>query len=378
MLPALKSNGLSLADVLPSSLLAISGEPNALGLKPVDRVIVVLIDGLGAQPLAARSGHARTLVGAMTKKSVIESGFPTTTAAALATLTTGTAPGQHGLVGYSVLDTVNDRVIKQLSGWDSLLDPLEWQPQATVFEQAAARSVPSVAIGPDRYKGTGFTAGVLRGAEYRSANSIADRVNAAISWLTETSTGLAYLYIPEIDMTGHSSGSESIEWIHKLEIVDAAIRDLTAALGPRDGLIATADHGVLDVPDHAHIFVDSDPRLLDGVRFLAGEPRCVQVHFEKDASDAVRSRTIEAWRAAHSANAWIATRDEAIEAGWFGEVRTEVAPRIGDLLIAARKVVAFYDSRQIKPQSHGMIGQHGSWSDAELRVPVLRFGAFAT
>ena len=374
MLPALNPERLSLADVLPSALAAISSGANRLGLPQRDRVVVLLVDGLGAAALKARSGHARTLIGALTKAGVIDSGFPTTTASALATLTTGTRPGQHGLVGYTVLDTVNDRLLKQLSGWDTALDPAIWQPVPTVFERAVSQGLAAVAIGPERYRDTGFSRGVLRGAEYLSGSTITDRVDAAAAWLASGATGVAYVYVPELDMAGHAHGWESGEWTATLENVDAAVRALSGALGPRDGLIVTADHGVLDIPEHGHIHVDSTPELLDGVRFLAGEPRCVQVHFEADASDAVRQKTIEAWRAAEGHRAWIATRDEAIDAGWFGDVRDPVRPRIGDLLVAARKAVAYYDSRTIRPNAHGMIGQHGSWSPAELQIPLLRFG----
>ena len=374
MLPALNPERLSLADVLPSALAAISSGANRLGLPQRDRVVVLLVDGLGAAALKARSGHARTLIGALTKAGVIDSGFPTTTASALATLTTGARPGQHGLVGYTVLDTVNDRLLKQLSGWDTALDPAIWQPVPTVFERAVSQGLAAVAIGPERYRDTGFSRGVLRGAEYLSGSTITDRVDAAAAWLASGATGIAYVYVPELDMAGHAHGWESGEWTATLENVDAAVRALSGALGPRDGLIVTADHGVLDIPEHSHIHVDSTPALLDGVRFLAGEPRCVQVHFEADASDAVRQKTIEAWRAAEGHRAWIATRDEAIDAGWFGDVRDPVRPRIGDLLVAARKAVAYYDSRTIRPNAHGMIGQHGSWSPAELQIPLLRFG----
>ena len=377
MLPAPKSDRMSLADVMPSCLSAISGGENRLGLPRVDRAIVVLVDGLGAAALKARAGHARTLMAPLTKASVIDSGFPTTTAAALATLTTGTAPGQHGLVGFTVLDTVNDRLLKQLSGWDNALDPTTWQPMPTIFERATAGGLAATVIAPERYRDSGFTHGVLRGAEYLGASSIADRVESAVAWARSGARGLAYLYIPELDMAGHAHGWESDEWIATLETIDAAIRDLAQALAPGDGLLVTADHGVLDIPQHGHVHVDETPALLDGVRFLAGEPRCLQVHFEKDASPAVREKTIAAWRAAEGERAWVATRAEAIGANWFGAVRPEVEPRIGDLLVAARKAVAYYDSRLIVPGSHGMIGQHGSFSPAEVQIPVLRYGAFS-
>jgi hypothetical protein len=74
----------------------------------------------------------------------------------------------------------------------------------------------------------------------------------------------------------------------------------------------------------------------------------------------------------------VVTRSEAIEAGWFGEVLPEVVPRIGDLLVAARKNIAYYDARPgASAGGRSMVGQHGSWSPAERRVPLIGFGAYA-
>jgi hypothetical protein len=372
MLPAPKSDGLSLADVLKSSLAAILGGPNRLGLPPVDNAIVLLVDGLGADLLKARSGHARTLSGALTGKSVIESGFPTTTAAALASLTTGVAPGQHGLVGYTVLDPGHDRVVNQLSGWDDRLDPLTWQLEPTLFESAVADGVEALAIGPERYLDSGFTRAVLRGARYVPAATIADRMNRAAAALKGPGRRLVYVYVPELDQAAHAHGADSAEWVRALESTDAAAATLTSALGRRDGLLVTADHGVLDIPQHAHVLVEGP--LLDGVRFIAGEPRCLQLHAEPGTDvEALAQR----WRDAEGERAWVVTRAEAVAAGWFGEVRPEVLPRIGDVIVAARKNIAYYDGRVAHPHGRGMVGQHGSWSPAELRVPLLRFGAFA-
>jgi predicted AlkP superfamily pyrophosphatase or phosphodiesterase len=372
MLPAPKSDGLSLADVLRSSLQAIRREPDRLALPPVENAIVVLLDGLGADALKARAGHARTLAGALTPRAIIESGFPTTTASALASLTTGTSPGQHGLVGYTVLDAAHDRMVNQLTGWDDRLDPLTWQLAPTLFEAASTSGIDAIAIGPERYRDSGFTRAVLRGARFVAATSIAGRMQRAAAEVRSPGQHLVYVYVPELDSSAHGHGIESPQWVRALETVDAAIADLIRFLGPRDGLLVTADHGIVDIPHHAHVLVDGP--LLDGVRFVAGEPRCLQLHFEADADPvAIAGR----WRDAEGSRAWVATRDEAIAAGWFGVVRPEVAPRIGDLLVAARKHIAYYDGRSDSPHGRSMIGQHGSWSPAEVRVPLLRFGAFA-
>ena len=143
MLPAPKTLRPSLADVMPACLSSISGQENRLGLPRASRVVVLLVDGLGAAALKSRAGHARALMSLMSGSSVIDSGFPTTTAAALATLTTGTAPGQHGMVGYTVLDPANDRVLKQLSGWDDRIDPDAWQHGLAEPAVAVTRPSPS-------------------------------------------------------------------------------------------------------------------------------------------------------------------------------------------------------------------------------------------
>ena len=374
MLPAPKRDRISLADVMPSCLAAVDGTANRLGLPVVNKAIVVLVDGLGAAALKARSGHARTLAGAFTASSVIDSGFPTTTASALASLTTGVLPGQHGMVGYSVLDAANDRVVNQLSGWDDRIDPREWQLVPTVFETATAAGRDAVVIGPARYADSGFTHAVLRGARYLPAATIADRLERAAYWLREPGSGIAYVYVPELDSAGHAYGWESTEWTAKLELLDGALKDLVAALGKRDGLLVTADHGVVDVPRYAHVLFDQDRELVDGVRHIAGEPRCLQLYFEADAD---RERIIAAWRASEESRSWVATRDDAIAAGWFGDVKDEVLPRIGDLIVAARKGIAYYDSRTASEHSMEMVGQHGSFSPDEVRVPLIRYGAFA-
>jgi len=320
--------------------------------------------------MSARSGHARTLVSAIKKGSSIGAGFPTTTASALATLTTGQAPGQHGLVGYSVLDAAHDRVVNQLSGWDARLDPATWQRSTTVFETAAEHGVAAFAIGPPRYSDSGYTRAALRGAEYLGAASIADRFSRARTVMASAQPALTYLYVPELDQLAHRHGVESPEWTGALEELDAALAAFLPSLTARQGVLVTADHGVIDIAFDAHVILDA--RLLDGVRHLAGEPRAPQLHLEDPAS---ASEVADRLRGALKRTAWVATRAEAVEAGWFGEVDAEVLPRIGDVLIVARSRVAFYADEN--NPGRGMVGQHGALTPEETAIPLLRFGAYA-
>ena len=370
MLPAPSPARVSLADVARSCLESTSGAANRLGLPAVRSAIVLLVDGLGADNLRAREGHARTLAGQLGKTTTIETGVPTTTASAIASLTTGVLPGQHGLVGYTVLDAAHDRIVNQLSGWDDRLDPATWQLQPTLFETAG---VAAYAVGPDRYRDSGFSRAVLRGAEYRAATTMLDRLELAVQ-LAVAEPAIVYVYVPELDQACHAFGWQSPQWTRGLEQLDAAVRAVLPSLGPSVGMVVTADHGVLDVPQHSHVLFDMVPELVSGVRFVAGEPRMLHLHLDPGVDAAALAAT---WRDSEGDRAWVATRAEAIDAGWFGPVLPVVLPRIGDVLVAARKAVAYYDSRDPARSGRSMIGQHGSWSPAETRVPLLRFGAYA-
>ncbi len=378
MLPARNSVRPSLADVLPSCLASILGESNALGLPPADKAVVFLLDGLGVNSIRELPGHARTLAGALTKTSTTSAGFPTTTASGLATITTGELPGIHGMVGYTSLDPEHDRVVQLLTGWDARLDPATWQRSRTVFERAADNGIPSFAIGIDRFRGSGFSSAVLRGAEFRAGKRVADRVGEARRLLDENDSAIIYVYAAEFDHAAHHYGRGSDRAIRALEELDAAVSGLSAGLGRREGLIVTADHGSLDVPASSHVLFDREPGLLDGIRHVAGEPRALQLHFEPDASPELRERVTTSWRGAEGGRSLVVTRAEAIAEGWFGPtVDPVVVPRIGDLIVAGRKAVAYYDSRTATARSRAMIGQHGSLSPEETAVPLLRFGAYA-
>ena len=360
---------MSLADVVPNCLDSLAGRQGRMGLVPVERAVVVLVDGLGHAALTAHSGYARTLAARLPHDPPMGSGFPSTTVAGLATLTTGQPAGRHGLVGYQVLDPERDRVVNQLSGWDGL-DPRSWQREQTLFERAALDGVRSTAIAHPRYRDSELTRAVLRGAAFVGATTADDRVARLREELSRPGPSLIYYYVNDVDAAGHAHGMDSGQWLAALEDLDAEMRDVVRLLGPTDGLLLTADHGMVDVPERAHRIAAAS--LLAGVRHVAGEPRCLQLHLEPDVDvDALAER----WRAREGKRAWVATKAQAIGAGWFGEVAPEVAPRIGDLLVAARGDHAYYADPDDRARS--MIGQHGSLTAAELAIPLLRFGAFA-
>lgn len=375
MLPARHAESPSLRHVLAGAAAALTGLSSVLRLPRVRSAAVVLVDGLGSAPLAVRAGHARRILAAVPKRGGrLHSGFPSTTASALASLTTGLLPGEHGLTGYSAVDAQHDRVVTLLSDWDDRLVPREWQPHPTLFESAVEQGADAVVIAPERYRSTGFTDAVLRGARFVPAASIAGRIDAAIGELAEPGQRLVYVYIPELDAAGHAHGTASAQWLRRLEELDAALAHVERLLPVDAGLLLTADHGMIDVPEHRRLVIAGDDPLWEGVRHVAGEPRCLQLALEPGADLLeVRAR----WEESEGSRSWVVSRAEAIDAGWFGSVGPDVVSRIGDLLIAARSAIAYYDERTATPRSRAMVGQHGSFSPEETGIPLARWGAFS-
>ena len=371
----------SIAEVLTSAAasLGVEGFVNTLGLPGASRVCVVVADGLGRSLLKQKSAHTPFLRSVMQAGQGevpvwLDSTFPSTTAAALASFGTGLVPGQHGLVGFDVLDPDQDKVVNMLGNWDAGVDPLAWQPFPTVLERAAAW-VDVTTVSLPQFGNSPMTRAALRGGRFISATTAHARTAAAAEAMAANSPSLMYFYVNELDKAGHRYGCQSEQWEHQLEELDATVKRLNASLPAGTVVLLTADHGMLDVPEQQRIDFAEDPALIDGVRHTAGEPRMVHLYLEDAADAAGRERLLDAWRARFGERVWAFTREEALAGGLFGPLRPAVGPRIGDVMIAARDTLALYDTRRVRPTAMEVVGQHGSLTKAEREVPLLCFRA---
>ncbi|WP_395940233.1 alkaline phosphatase family protein [Arthrobacter sp. KBS0703] len=381
-LPAAPAYGRrSVAEVLSSAAasLGVDGFENALGLPPAKRICVVLADGLGRSLLKQKSAHTPFLRGIMQQGQGavpvwLDSAFPSTTAASLASLGTGLAPGQHGLVGYDVLDPAQDKVVNMLGNWDAGVDPLKWQPFPTVFERAAEH-VDVATVSLPQFGSSPMTLAALRGGRFISATTSHARTAAAAEAMAGADASLMYFYLNDLDKAGHRYGSQSPQWEHQFEELDATVKRLDATLPTGTTVLVTADHGMLDVAEAQRIDYSAEPALVAGVRHTAGEPRMVHLYLEDGADGNARQRLLDAWRGRFGDRIWAFTREEALAAGLFGPVRPEVAGRVGDVMIAARDALALYDTRRVRATALEVVGQHGSLTKAEREVPLLCFKA---
>ncbi len=368
----------SLAAVLGSvaGVLGVADRRDRLGLDPdgtADRVCTVLVDGLGARLLAERSGHApflRSLArsqpdGVPTELAAVA---PTTTAANLTSLGTGAPAGRHGLLGYQVRNPDTGSLVNHLR-WPADLDPRQWQPLPTELERLAAAGVATNHVGPAAFAGSGLTIAGFRGASYTAAESLDDRVDASVALLARGPGRHVHLYWGDVDKVGHARGCGSHQWSSELERIDAALATLARRMPAGTVLVITADHGMVDADRAARFDLATRPELRRDVSAIAGEPRFVHLH----APDPERAAAVETrWREALGERAWVRSRAAADAEGWFGGLTEQMAGRVGDVVVAARGLTTVVDTANDSANALAMVGQHGSLTEDEVRVPLLR------
>ncbi|GGK63931.1 alkaline phosphatase family protein [Planomonospora parontospora subsp. parontospora] len=355
----------SLAD-LSSSLLAVLGMDgaNPLGLAPADRVLLFLVDGLGAELLRAHPEAAPFLSSRAGR--TLTAGFPATTATSLGTLGTGLPPGEHGMLGYQLAVPGAGYLFNCLrwTAFGPLIAPEEWQPTATVFERAAAAGISTSYVAPAQFEGTGFNQAVYRGVRFVGADAVDDRVEGVRRALAEPRAHVT-VYYGDLDAAGHMRGWGSPEWLDQLARVDRMAERLAETLPPGSAMYVTADHGMVNATDR--IDADAVPALREGVALLGGEARARHVYAAPGAAGAV----LESWRGVLGEAAWVASREEAVESGWFGpRVRPEWLPRIGDVVAVPRAGTVVVASAA-EPLESSFTGYHGSLTPAEQYVPLL-------
>ena len=359
----------TLADFGTSLLaaLGVPGAPNALGLEPASRICVLLIDGLGWELLRAHPEEAPYLSSLLGGAQVLTVGFPATTATSLGSLGTGQPPGDHGLLGYQVAIPGKGRLINNLR-WDKEIDPLAWQPRPTVFERAGAAGIAVAYVAPGQFAGSGLTRATVRGGRYVPADSLGERLARAADALREGDRSLVSVYYGDLDATGHRNGCRSAAWRFQLTFVDRLAEQLAGVLPAGSTLYITADHGMVDVPPECRVDAQAVPELGEGVALLGGEARARHVYAQPGAAADV----LAAWRAYLGDRMWVASRDEAVAAGWFGpRVPEAMRARIGDVVAAAYGEVAVTAS-VTEPFESQLLGQHGSMTPDEELVPLLR------
>ena len=347
--------------------LGLSGTSNILEIPNnlAQRECILLVDGMGMNALQL-SLQNQPIFNDLNSFSSLQATFPSTTSTSLTSLGTGSAVGQHGMVGYTMRvphSGTPERLLNALK-WDERVDPYIWQSDETLFERGKKEGISVSHIAAKRYEETGFTRAALRGATYHGANLVDEMV-------TETKLALAkersfaYVYINDVDDASHREGIGSPRFHGAMAKAADLITKLLENLPRGTRLWVTADHGMINRDDFCVLGKDND--LLQNVELLGGEPRVRYLYVRNGALAETKSQ----WEEFFGEKVQVLTREESVNQGFFGpSVSEKNLERIGDLIVVANGEFILVEPDREEFQL-AMVGHHGGVTEPEIAIPLL-------
>ena len=321
------------------------------------QVVLLVVDGLGWHQLRQRLSVCPTL--ASMSGASITTIAPTTTVAALTSITTGLAPGEHGLVGYRV--DMGSRVMQMLKWGDEKGDLRLMYPPDVVQPCPPFMGAVVPVLSKAELEGSAFTEAHLRGSRacgWRSPSSIAVQIKD----LLQRGHSFIYAYYDGVDKIAHERGFGEY-YDAELHFADNLVADIASVLVPGSVLLVTADHGQVQVGANTQA-PHQDVRALTA--YQSGEGRFRWLHSRVGASEEL----LAAAKQHHSEVAWVLTRDELIDGSYFGTRVTDAArQRLGDVALIPYIDTSFDDPLDTGP--YQLQCRHGALTDSEIDVPLL-------
>ena len=342
--------------VMPALLSGVSPSGLALEVARARGVVLLVLDGLGWNALTAHPDRLATI--AAMQGGCITTVFPSTTASALTSITTGLTPAEHGLIGYrmrvggELLNTLQWRV----AGNGRAPAPEDVQPHPPFL----GNDVP--VLTRSEFRNGGFSRAHLRGTTGLGWQTPAVMVEHCRR-LAGDGVPFIYAYYDGVDKVAHAHGLSDGFYAAELGAADRLVADLLNALPPDYVLVVTSDHGQVDVAPDDHHDVGALRALL---AVVSGEARFRSLYARPGASGDLEQAAAELY----GESAWIFTREELVRGQWLGlRAGSSVTGRIGDVVLAAKGTNAFLDPAF--PAEADMLSMHGSLTPAEMCVPLL-------
>ncbi len=332
-------------------------------------VVLLLIDGLGDNYVMRQSAGEL----ARHRRGAITSVFPSTTASAITTTYTGCTPLEHGLTGWFTyfgeagyvaaplpFRTRGDNIPLRDKGFA----PQRAFPAQSYFPSLGRRAfvVTQQQIVDSEYNVRHCAGAERRG--HKSLEELVDQVETVVR--SGRAPKFIYAYWPEYDALSHRHGSLSTQAAAEFARIDAAFGRLVARLAGTESLVvATADHGFIDVPPEDSL--ELPPQLAAMLKLpLCGERRVAYcyVHAVDDFL-----RRAKDWL---GGRADVRPSTELLDAGWFGPgaAHPRFAERIGDVALVMRGRATVKDWTPGEPR-HLHIGNHGGLSEDEMMIPLI-------
>lgn len=321
-----------------------------------EQIVLLVLDGLGWDQLVERASLAPTM--SALAGGPITTIAPSTTAAALTSITTGLPPGEHGVVGYRMW--VAEEVLNVLRWSTPRGDARTSQPAADIQTEPVFGGQRPPVVTRAEFASSGFTQAHLRGARFVGYRVTSTFVTS-VTELVEAGEPFVYAYYDGVDKVAHEYGLRR-HYDAEVGFADRLVTELLDVLPSGTALVVTADHGQVEAAD----LEDLHPDVLGNLSAQSGEARFRWLHARPGRTAAL----FDAAASHHGERAWVRTREEIISEGWLGpKVTDEAAARLGDVALVASRTAGFNDPADTGP--FRLIGRHGSLTRAEMLVPLV-------
>lgn len=341
------------------------------------RIALVLFDGLGDRYLRA---HGAGSALHCARQGTLTSVFPSTTASAITTLMTGLAPAAHGLIGWTCRGHRGMGLFEPLplvyaDGGAPVRGPLRLRrlfPYDTLYQRLRA---PCMVLTPSRLVDSDFSRRHSRGAKvagYDRLEELPELLALALGQLP--GRGLVYAYVPHFDALAHDDGMAAATLALLFERLDrcfAALDRCCRAAGA--GLVATADHGLIDAPEAEMICLGASPELAAMLALPPwGERRAAFCALRRGAGGDFAAALEARWPGCCD----LYPAAEVLASGLFGPgpAHVDLATRVGDVLILPRGGATLVGA-SAPAAVHAMRAVHGGLAADEMEVPLLVAGA---
>ena len=316
--------------------------------------------------------------------------FPSATAPALTTLSTGVTPQEHGLPEWYVYMKELDMTIatlpfspfgeRQRETLAGKVSPRILFSRKTLFNMLERSGIDSLSLIPRPIADSTYTQLAMSGSrvvQYRSLAEFAVKIRKHLSGVRRRS--LIYAYWDSFDSIGHTYGPKTDEWEAEIssfshvlghELVGRVDRETAG----KTLLIVTADHGQVKVSPSNAVYLNEYPEVVSSFKksvhgrtiLPSWNPRDVALHVIDDRVDEVQS----VLKRSLGKKAVVLKTREAVRLGLFGinKPSKRFLDRAGDLLILPRKKnMVWYDYGGGRKLHH--LGVHGGLSRDEMLIP---------
>lgn len=396
-------DGLSIRNLAHTVVRLLNGHPSAgwLGTAPLDpalweplqgqvrRVVLFISDGLGwrlLQELIAGDGRFAQIIADLTGEGTLTpltSIAPSTTAAALPAIWTGSSPIATGMVGTRVFLREFSTLVSMLhyapvSGRhradvleDWGLDFGAFLPLQTLGEALSAHRIPSYLLLQKNLLGSGLSRLIHRGVQHVVRHSsYTDLWINLRDLLRQTRHQRCFInvYWDAVDSIAHLYGTVTEQALAEIARQLEDLRAVLAADGVADRqtlFVLVADHGHAEITTYVPIS-DHAP-LIEALRCgLGGETRFRHLYLREGYREQVAGYLRE-----QMSHQFVSVCPaDAQAAGLFGSdpPHPEAAARLGDLTVIARQGVGLSEKQQGPLATPS---RHGGLSAREMLVPLL-------